>query len=102
MDLAARSDALDDLLAEIAAFAEVEGAGLVGFLREVFGRVGVADVGAVAGGAFEDAEGFEGRGSAGIAPACVRAVVRMAMVAGAAQSSKWGMRGLWAAITSSA
>ena len=56
VDAAARVDALDDLLAEVAALGEVQGAGLAGLLREVF----VADVGADAGRAFEDAELFEG------------------------------------------
>ena len=58
VDVAAGADALDDLLAEVAAFGEVQGAGLVGLLREVF----VADVGAVEGCAGEDAELFEGFG----------------------------------------
>ncbi len=66
VDVAAGVDALDYLLAEVAAFAEVEGAGfgalVGGLLGEVFGGVGVADVDAVAGGALEDAEGFEGFG----------------------------------------
>ena len=39
MDLAAGADALDDLLAEIAAFGEVERAGLAGFLRQIAARV---------------------------------------------------------------
>ena len=52
VDLAAGADALDDLLAEVAAFAEVEGAGGSGFL----GEVAVADVDAEEGCAFEDAE----------------------------------------------
>ncbi len=62
MDCAAGADALDDLLAEVAAFGEVEGAGLVGFLWEVFGCVGIADVYAVKGCAGEDAEVVEGFG----------------------------------------
>ena len=61
MDAAAGTDALDDLLAEVAAFGEVQCAGLGGFLREVVGG-GVADVGAVAGCAGEDAEVVEGFG----------------------------------------
>jgi hypothetical protein len=60
MDVAAGTDALDDLLAEVAAFGEVEGAGLGGLLGEVVGFFGVADVGAVEGRAGEDAECFEG------------------------------------------
>ena len=40
MDVAAGADALDDLLAEVAAFGEVQGAGLVGLL----GEVAVADI----------------------------------------------------------
>ena len=56
VDAAARVDALDDLLAEVAALGEVQGAGLAGLLREVF----VADVCAEAGRAFEDAKVFEG------------------------------------------
>jgi hypothetical protein len=60
MDVAAGADALDYLLAEIAAFGEVECAGLAGggggLLRELF----VADVGAVEGSAFENSEVFEG------------------------------------------
>ncbi len=63
---AAGADALDDLLAEVAAFGEVEGAGLVGFLREVF----VADVGAVEGCAGEDAEVFEVDGRGGDCAGC--------------------------------
>ena len=62
VDLAAGVDAFDDLLAEVAAFGEVEGAGLGGFLREVVGGFGVADVDAVTGRAGEDAECFEGLG----------------------------------------
>jgi len=59
VDLASGADALDDLLAEVAALGEVQRVGLAGLLREVFRGFGVADVDAVAGGAFEDAEGFE-------------------------------------------
>ena len=58
VDLAAGADALDDLLAEVAAFAEVEGAGSGGLL----GEVAIADVGAEEGCAFEDAEVVEGLG----------------------------------------
>ncbi len=65
VDVAAGADALDDLLAEVAALVEVEGAGLGGLLGELAGFLGVADVGAVERGAFEDAEGFEGWGVAG-------------------------------------
>jgi hypothetical protein len=63
--VAARADAFDDLLAEVAAFGEVQGAGLGGLLREVVGCSGVADVGAVAGRAFEDTELVEGFGGDG-------------------------------------
>ena len=35
------------------------------FLRKVFGGVGVADVGGVEGGTFEEAEGFEVLGGGG-------------------------------------
>ena len=59
MHVAAGADALDDLLAEVAAFGEVQGAGLGGFLGQVVGFFGVADVGGVAGRAGEDAECFE-------------------------------------------
>ena len=55
MNVAARTDALDDLLAEVAAFGEVQGAGLGGLL----GEFAVADVGAVEGCSFEDAQPFE-------------------------------------------
>jgi hypothetical protein len=55
VDVPAGADALDDLLAEVAAFGEVQGTGLGCFLGEFL----VADVGAVAGGAFEETEGFE-------------------------------------------
>ncbi len=65
VDVAAGADALDDLLTEVAAFGEVEGVGLGGLLREVAGFFGVADVDAVAGGAGEDAEVFEGFGGDG-------------------------------------
>ena len=61
VDAAARVDALDDLLTEVAALGEVQGAGLAGLLREVF----AADVSADAGRAFEDAEVFEGGGRDG-------------------------------------
>ena len=63
VDLAAGADALDDLLAEVAALGEVECVGLGGLLREVFGGFGVADVLAVFGGGSEDAVGFEGFGA---------------------------------------
>ena len=52
MDVATGADALDDLLSEIAAFGEVEGAGLSGLL----GEFAVADVGAEEGRSFEEAE----------------------------------------------
>ena len=54
MHVAARTDALDDLLAEVAALGEVKGAGLGGLL----GEFAVADVGAVEGCSFEQAEPF--------------------------------------------
>ena len=70
MDGAAGADALDDLLAEVAAFGEVQGTDLVGLLREILGGIGVADVGAVEGRAGKDAEGFEvgggGLGGSGV------------------------------------
>ena len=72
VDVAAGADALDDLLAEVAAFGEVQGAGLArwgGLLREF----AVADVGAVAGRALEDAEVFDGFGGGRGSPASVRA-----------------------------
>ena len=89
MDVAAGADALDDLLAEVAAFGEVKGAGLGGLLGEFL----VADVGAVEGCAFEEAEPVVASGVAGTAPAAVRVWVRAAMVAGAAQSSNFGTSG---------
>lgn len=52
VDIAAGTDALDDLLPEIAALGEVEGASLGGLLREF----AVADVGAVEGCSFEQTE----------------------------------------------
>lgn len=61
VDLAPGADALDDLLAEVAAFAEVQGAVGAGLLREI----AVADVGTEEGCAFEDAEVIEGGGGAG-------------------------------------
>ena len=61
VNLAAGTDALDDLLAEVAALGEVQGAGKRSFL----GEVAALDVDGVSGGAFEDAEGFEGRGADG-------------------------------------
>ena len=65
MDAAAGADALDDLLAEVAAFGEVQGAGLGGLLWEIVGGGGVTDVSAVAGRAGEDAEVVEGFGGDG-------------------------------------
>jgi hypothetical protein len=58
VDVAAGADTLDDLLAEVAAFGEVEGVGLGRLLREI----AVADVGGVEGCAFEEAELVEGFG----------------------------------------
>ncbi len=58
MDLASGVDALDDLLAEIAALREVQRVGLGGFLREDF----FGDVDAEFGDGGENAEGFEGFG----------------------------------------
>jgi hypothetical protein len=66
VDVAAGTDALDDLLAEVAAFGEVKCAGLGGLLGQVVGFLGVANVGAVAGSAFEDAEVVEGFGGCSI------------------------------------
>jgi hypothetical protein len=60
VDVAAGANALDDLLAEIAALREVQGARLAGLLGEIAGAFGVANVGAVARRAFEDAQGFQG------------------------------------------
>ena len=54
MHVAARADALHDLLAEVAAFGEVQGAGLAGFLREV----ALVEVNAVARRGFEHAQGL--------------------------------------------
>ena len=65
VDLAAGADALDDLLAEIAALVEVQGLRLVGLLREVL----LGDVAAVERAAFEEAQGFEGFGRDVDAPA---------------------------------
>jgi len=65
MHIAARVDALDDLLAEVAAFGEVEGARLAGLLRQVVGFFGVANIRAVTGRAFENMEVFEGLGRGG-------------------------------------
>ena len=48
VDVAARVDALDDLLAQVAAFGEVQRAGLCGLLRQVAGGFGVANVDTVA------------------------------------------------------
>ena len=58
VDVAAGADALDDLLPEVAAFGEVQGAGLGGLLRQLL----IADVGAVKGCSFEDAELGDGFG----------------------------------------
>ena len=55
MDVAAGADALDDLLAEVAALGEVQGAGLAGLL----GEFAVADVDAVEWRSFEDSEMLE-------------------------------------------
>src|ERR1700761_9066297 len=52
----AGANALDDLLAEIAALVEVQGAGLAGLL----GEMTVANVEPIERDPFEDAEGFEG------------------------------------------
>src|SRR5438552_6162485 len=54
MHLAARVDALNDLLADIASFAEVQCAILRGLLRQV----ALADIDAVAGATCEDTEAF--------------------------------------------
>ena len=70
VDAAAGVNTFDDLLAEVAAFAEMQGAGLRGLLGEIAGGVGVADVGAVAGSAFEDTKGFEGVGVARSSAGC--------------------------------
>src|SRR5579871_4215453 len=61
MYVAAGTDALDDLLTQVAALVEVQGAGLGGLLREL----AVADIFAVERGAFEDAEVFEALGGGG-------------------------------------
>ena len=55
MDIAARANALHDLLAEVASFGEVQGAVLSGFLREL----AVADIGAIERGSFEDSQPLE-------------------------------------------
>ena len=60
VDIAARTDALDDLLAEVAAFEEVQGAGLSGLL----GELAVADVGGVEWRSFKDSQPFQGLGFA--------------------------------------
>ena len=94
VQIAAGADALDDLLAEIAAFAEVEGAGGRTGWRGFLGEVAFANVGAEERCAFGDAELVE---SVGVGAS--RAVggevfaVRVVMVAGSAQSSKRGTRG---------
>ncbi len=60
VDVAAGSDALDDLLAEIAALVEVQGMELAGLLGDSFLRqIALRDVDAVDGDAFSDAEGVE-------------------------------------------
>jgi len=64
MDVASGTDALDDLLAEVAALGEVEGAGLIGLLGEFAGFVGVAYVDGVERRPFEDSEGVEALGFA--------------------------------------
>ena len=68
-DVATGANALDDLLSEVAAFGEVEGAGRGagggGLLREF----AVADVDAEQWSAFEEAECFE-RGSGGLDGSC--------------------------------
>ena len=58
MNLASGVDAFDDLLADVAAFGEVEGVGLGGLL----GEIAVADVLAEFGDGGEDAVGFDGFG----------------------------------------
>lgn len=55
IDVAAGADALDDFLAEVAAFGEVQGVGELGFL----GQVGFGDVDAVERAGVEDAGGFD-------------------------------------------
>ncbi len=69
MQVAAGADALDDLLAEVTAFAEVEGAGGCaggrGLLREVLGCFRVANVGSEERCALGDAELVEGFGVGG-------------------------------------
>ena len=62
VQVAAGADALDDLLAEIAAFAEVEGAGGSADWRGLLGEVAVANIGAEERCAFGDAELVEGFG----------------------------------------
>jgi hypothetical protein len=58
VDLAAGADALDDLLAEVAALVEVQGLRLIGLLREVL----FGDVAAVERAGLEEAQSFEGFG----------------------------------------
>jgi hypothetical protein len=55
VNLAARTDTLDDLLAEVAAFVEVQRVGLVGLLGKVF----LDDVAAVGRASFEETLGFK-------------------------------------------
>ena len=63
----AGADALDDLLPEVAALVEVEGAGLVDLLRQI----ALGDIDAVKRRAFEDAQGLDG-GEAGGRGVCLR------------------------------
>ena len=58
MHLAARVDALDDLLTEITTLGEMQSVSLGGFLREIF----FGDVDAEVWHAGADAEGFDGFG----------------------------------------
>ena len=62
MQVAAGADALDDLLAEVTAFAEVEGAGRCAEGSGFLGQVLVANVGAEEGCAFRNAELVKGFG----------------------------------------
>ena len=66
MDIATGADALHDLLAEIAALAEVQGMKLPCLLGNSFLRqVALGNIDAVDGNAFGDAEGVERSGSCG-------------------------------------
>ena len=56
MDVTPRTDTFDDLLAKIAAFVEVQGSSLIGFL----GQIAVADIGPVQRRPFEDSQPIEG------------------------------------------